>query len=267
MGKLRQSPTGQAAANASDIHEKDAVDPIHLLEIAAHDLRNPISGILAASQYLLEDADPLLDEHHRALLQSIDSSSRSMLRLIEDVLELCNIESGKLRLDIKPTDIQPLLKRALLSGQAAAERKKVRIELEPWAPSLLPPLDIDPVRMLHAFESLILSAIKLARPGSSMEIGAGSRLGRVTIWLRTDGFGISALAMRSLFNPFRRGRTSRPGVEGGTALALAKVKNIVEAHGGVVKVENGESTGALIIKLAVPMPESAVAHKGAASAD
>jgi len=86
-----------------------------------HPLRQgPIGG-----QYLLDDAGYLLDEQHLALLQSIEASSRSMLRLIDDVIELSQIESGKLRLDIQSTDIQPLMNRALLQNQAAAERKKV----------------------------------------------------------------------------------------------------------------------------------------------
>ena len=94
------------AALPAKIRKRAVFDPLQLLELAAHDLRNPISGILAAGQYLLEDAGAVLDEQHLAMLQSIDSSSRTMLRLIDDVIELANLESGELRLEIRATEIQ-----------------------------------------------------------------------------------------------------------------------------------------------------------------
>jgi signal transduction histidine kinase len=245
------------------IRKRAGFDPIQLLEIAAHDLRNPISGILAAGQYLLEDASPLLDEQHLAMLQSIDSSSRSMLRLIDDVIELANIESGELRLDIKAAEIQPLMNQAVSASQATADRKRVRLVVESDGKAPLPALSIDPVKIFHAIDSLLGSTVKFARPGSRIEIGVGSRAGKATIWLRTDGSGISAGALRSLFNPFRKSRTTRPGVQGGTAMALAKAKRIIEAHGGVTHVHSGEAKE-VIIRLTLPLPKRAIAHKKAA---
>jgi signal transduction histidine kinase len=260
----------QLGVEPAGTHDEDGFDAIQLLEVAAHDLRNPISGILAAGQYLLDDAGYLLDEQHLALLQSIEASSRSMLRLIDDVIELSQIESGKLRLDIQSTDIQPLMNRALLQNQAAAERKKVQLEVEADGGALLPPIDIDPVRVFHAIDSLVSHTIKLARAGSKIEIGIGARAGKATISLRTDGCGMSAAALRSLFNPFRKGRSTMPGVQGGTALAFAKVKRIIGAHGGVVGVQAGNGKE-WAIKVTLPLPQHgtlkrAIAHRGAAGA-
>ena len=244
------------------IRKRAGFDPIQLLELAAHDLRNPISGILAAGQYLLEDAGAVLDEQHLAMLQSIDSSSRSMLRLIDDVIELANIESGELRLDIKAAEIQPLMNQAVSMSQAAADRKRVRLVVDSDGKAPLPALSIDPVKIFHAIDSLLASTVKFSRPGSRIEIGVGSRAGKATIWLRTDGSGISAGALRSLFNPFRKNRTTRPGVEGGTALSLAKAKRIVEAHGGATHVHSGEAKE-LTIRLTLPLQKRAIAHKKA----
>ena len=268
--KLRQTAVWQLGVEPAGTHDEDGFDPIQLLEVAAHDLRNPISGILAAGQYLLDDAGYLLDEQHLALLQSIEASSRSMLRLIDDVIELSQIESGKLRLDIQTTDIQPLMNRALLQNQAAAERKKVQLDVEADGGALLPPIDIDPVRIFHAIDSLVSHTIKLARAGSKIEIGIGARAGKATISLGTDGCGMSAAALRSLFNPFRKGRSTMPGVQGGTALAFAKVKRIIEAHGGVMGVQTGNGKE-WTIKVTLPLPQRgtlkrAIAHRGAAGA-
>ena len=265
MERFLQTRPPQSTASNSDARNNGDFDPIQLLEVTAHDLRNPISGILAAGQYLLEDANSVLDDHHLALLQSIDSSSRSMLRLIEDALELCGIESGHLRLEIETTDLQPVMNRALLLSNMVADLKQIRMEVEHRGGTSLPPICVDPVRILHALDSLLLTSIKLARPGSRISIGAGSRGNRLTVCVRSEGFGISPVALRSLFNPFRRGRNNRPGVEGGIALSLAKVGRIIEAHGGAVRVE-GRQGSELLIKLALPLTTRTGIHKGAAGA-
>jgi signal transduction histidine kinase len=265
MERIFPTQVRQTHAEHSNVRNDGAFDLIRLLEVTAHDLRNPISGILAAGQYLQEDAASVLDEHHLALLHSIDASSRSMLRLIEDALELCSIESGNLRLEMKTTDLRPVVNRAVLLSQAIAGMKKVCVEVDQGGTMSLPPIDVDPVRILHAVDSLLISSIKLARPGSRIEIGTGSRGRQITIWIRTDGFSISAVTLRSLFNAFRKSRAGRPGVEGGIALSLAKVSRIIEAHGGVVRVE-GRKGKALTIRLTLPLPTLAIAHTGAAGA-
>jgi len=242
------------------VRKRAGFDPIQLLELAAHDLRNPISGILAAGQYLLEDAGAVLDEQHLAMLQSIDTSSRTMLRLIDDVIELANLESGELRLEIRATEIPALLDQAASASQAVADRKRIRLVVGPDSNASLPSLSVDPVKIFHAMDSLVASTIRFARPGSRVEIGVGSRAGKATIWLRTDGSGISAGALRSLFNPFRKSRTTRPGVQAGTALALAKAKRIIEAHGGATHVHAGEARD-LTITVTLPLPKRAMAHK------
>jgi signal transduction histidine kinase len=242
------------------IRKRAGFNPIQLLEIAAHDLRNPISGILAAGQYLMEDAGAQLEEQHLAMLQSIDASSRSMLRLIDDLIELAVIESGGLRLEMKAAEIQPLMNQAVSASQADADRKRVRLVMDSDGKALLPPLSMDPVKIFHAMDSLLASTVKFSRPGSRIEIGVGSRAGKATIWLRTDGSGISAGTLRSLFNPFRKNRTIRSGVESGTALSLAKAKRIVEAHGGATHVHSGEARE-LTIQLTLPLQKRAIADK------
>jgi signal transduction histidine kinase len=187
-----------------------------------------------------------------------------MLRLIEDILELCNIQSGTLQLNITTTNLQPLINRAMLLSQPVAERKKVRIELEGGGKLSLPPVQIDPVRMVHALESLITSLVKLARPGSTIEVAAGVRLGRATIGLRSEGFAVSAPVLRLLFNPFRS-RAGRQGVEGGTALALATAKQIIAAHGGVLRIEAGAGSS-LSVKLGLPLPAREAIRKRVAGA-
>jgi len=263
MDKLHQNHSWQNHADPAGRHENGGFDPMQLLEVAAHDLRNPISGILAAGQYLVDDAGSVLDEHHLALLESIDSSGRSMLRLIDDVIELSHIESGTLRLDVQPTDIQPLLHRALLSSQPAADRKKVRLDVRAGTTGRLPALDIDPARIFRALDSLVTNTIKLTRAGSRIEVAIGSRAGKATISLTTDESSIAAHDLRALFNPFRKSRVNRPGVESGTALALAKMKRIIEVHGGAMRVQGGKGMK-WTVQLTLPLTQPAVEKRGIA---
>jgi signal transduction histidine kinase len=240
---------------------------MRLLEVAAHDLRNPISGILAAGQYLADDAGSVLDEHHLALLESIDSSGRSMLRLIDDVIELSHIESGRLRLDIQPTDIQPLLQRAVLSNQPAADRKKIKLDVLTAANGFLRAVEIDPARIFRAIDSLVANTIKLSRTGAKIEVSSSSRGGKAMISLRTDGSSIRASDLRALFNPFKKTRLAKTGVESGTALALARIKRIIEVHGGAIRVQAGAGTE-WTIQLTLPQSQPAterraIAHRAA----
>jgi signal transduction histidine kinase len=267
VDKLHQNLSWQNSAEIANAHEKGGFDPMRLLEVAAHDLRNPISGILAAGQFLADDAGSVLDEHHLTLLESIDSSGRAMLRLIDDVIELSHIESGRLRLDIQPTDIRPLLQRALLSNQPAADRKKIKLDLLTAANGPLRALEIDPARIFRAIDGLFANAIKLTRTGGRLEIFTSSRANKAMISLRTDGSSIKASDLRALFNPFKKNRLAKTGVESGTALALARIKRIIEVHGGTIRVQAGEAT-AWTLQLTLPQSQPAIerraiAHKAA----
>ena len=128
--KLRQTAVWQLGVVPAGTHDEDGFDAVQLLEVAAHDLRNPISGILAAGQYLLDDAGYLLDEQHLALLQSIEASSRSMLRLIDDVIELSQIESGTIAIHRTEVKLRELVDDILTNLSSMAEPREIELKNE-----------------------------------------------------------------------------------------------------------------------------------------
>jgi signal transduction histidine kinase len=240
--------------------DKLGFDQSQLLEIAAHDLRNPISGILAASQYLLEDAARLLEEQHVAMLQSIESSSRLMLRLIDDIMEIPALESGAVTLDLKPADISALIERNLLVNRFLADRKEVHLEVK--VDGSVPQIEVDPVKMNQVINSLLTNAIKSARQGGKIDVRAGVRGHHAVISICAEGPAISADDLQSLFNPTQKRRHKRALREAVTALALANVKRIVEGHGGVMRVHTDPLKGSIFtIKLPLPT-QTAAARKG-----
>jgi signal transduction histidine kinase len=250
-------PEGPARKRAASL-EKATPAHVQLIEIAAHDLRNPISGILAASQYLIEDAARLLEEHHLTLLHSIESSSRLMLRLIEDMLEIPAIESGKLRMDFQSTDVTWLVDQSVSIVRPLAERKKVRLEVTAEGPT--PYLDVDPIKMSQAINGLLTNAIKSSQAGSRIEVHVAVRGEDAVITVRDEGPGISADDLKSLFDGFQNGLSKRGLTEARTALTLANVKRIVEGHHGAISVESDLGKGSTFT-LALPLSSAGQAGR------
>jgi signal transduction histidine kinase len=252
-----------AASQRETVHKETLKKAVptetQLLEIAAHDLRNPISGILAASQYLIEDAARLLEEHHLTLLRSIESSSGLMLRLIEDMLEIPAIDSGKLRMHFQSTDLTWLVEQSAAINRPLAESKRIRLEVTTDGP--VPCLDLDPLKMTQAINGLLTNAIQSSQPGSKIEVQVAARADDAMITVRDEVPGISADDLKSLLDPFRKVRSKRGLKEARTAVTLANVKRIVEGHHGEVRVESDVVKGSTFA-LRLPLSSRAASSEG-----
>ncbi len=223
---------------------------LRLLEIAAHDLRNPVSGVLAATEYLIEDAGRVLEPHHLALLSSIESSARLMLRLLEDMLEIPTLKSAKVRLEMRSTDIGLLLEKAVAAIRPLAEEKRVTIEISPLKPQ--PALRADSGRLTDALIGLLTGAIRSSSLGARVELLVSSRSDHVVVTLRYESTPDSADVLKSLFHSSPPDRPSKGLSYERAALALAQARRIVEAHHGTVHLEAGQKRESVItLKLPV----------------
>ena len=231
--------------------ERDAAS---MPEMTAHDLRNPVSGILAASEFLMEDIKTGLEEHHLNLLRSIQASSRLVLRLIDKMLEAPGGDAGRSGTHLQPTDLTPLLNRCAALNRPLAECRNIRIEVNAVKP--VPALEIDSRKVAQAINALLKNEIKCSRPGSRIEILIDADDADATITVRDQGPGISAADLRTLFDPLRSGRPKRGLMEARTALTLATVKRIVEGQGGAIRVESAVRKGSTFT-LALPLPDAA----------
>jgi signal transduction histidine kinase len=223
-----------------------------LLGVAAHDLRNPISGILTASEYLLEDAACLLAPEHITLLQSIESSTHFMLQLIDEMLEISTLEWGNLRLNRQPADLAGVTRQNLALNRLLAERKGVQVDLT--VDGTLPAIQMDVVKMTNAISSLVRSAIKFSQPGSRIEIRLGPQTDRAIVAVRYRGGGITPNQLRETFGPVQKGDASDTPSKGpGAGLGLTIARRIVEGHGGRIWTES-DAEGASILTIALPAP-------------
>ncbi len=226
------------------------------LGMAAHDLRNPLEVILIYSEFLLAEAAPALPAEQVRFIETIRASSDFMLRLVEDLLDLARIESGRLDLDLAPTDLAALVERNAALNRALAARKGIGIDLaiEPGAGGPFTMM-IDPTKIEQVLNNLTGNAVKFSPSGSAVEIRLAREGGRVTLAVADRGPGVPADEFDALFRPFERTRVRSTGGETSTGLGLAIVQRIVEGHGGEIRVSDRPSGGAVFL---VALPEKGV---------
>jgi signal transduction histidine kinase len=229
------------ASKASFARHYFETENLKLLALATHDLRNPIAGILAASQYLLDEAPPILTDEQLQLINSIRSSSQLLLRLVDNILDVSNIESGTVELDCRPTDLLALIHQNLVANRLLGLSKGIRINLV--AEDCLPEISIDALRMSEVIDNLVTNAIKFSDAGGEIEIRVARRRNMTAISVRDQGPGMSAEQVQSLCRPFKKGSSSHY-VEGrGNGLGLAIARRIVNRHGGRIEIESSVGSG------------------------
>ena len=245
-------------SGASQPHRYLMADNLKLLAVATHDLRNPIAGILAASQYLFDETAVSLSDDHRQLINSIRSSSKLLLRLVDNILDASRIESGAIELDCRPTDLLALIHQNLVANRLLGLSKGIRINL--IAEDCLPEVSIDPSRMSEVIDNLVTNAIKFSHPGGEIEIRVARRRAMTAISVRDQGPGIPAGQLHSLFRPFQRGSSRYYIEERGSGLGLAIARRIVNRHGGRIEVESRVGSGSMFTVLLPISRRSGIRH-------
>jgi signal transduction histidine kinase len=208
------------------------------LGMAAHDLRNPIGGILGYSEMLLEEDLP---EDLHTVAGKIETSSKFMLRLLNDLLDISQIESGKLELHLEETDLGALLRQNVDLNRIAASKKDIRVELS--CPEDLPRLRIDPSKIEQVVSNLISNAVKYSFPNTTVSVELLRVEQEVLLRVRDQGQGIPADELHKLFQEFQKTSVKSTAGERSTGLGLAIVKKIVEGHGGRIGVESEVGKG------------------------
>jgi signal transduction histidine kinase len=207
----------------------------------AHELRTPLSVIQGNVEALQDGLFPLTLE----ALEPIQTKTELLGRLVEDLRNLALAEAGQLPLDRQPTDLASLAEGAVTAFQPAAEAKGITLGL--IAPPGLPPADADPQRIEQVLVNLLSNALRHTPAGGRVEIElASAASNRLTLRITDTGPGIPPEALPNVFERFYRVDRGRGRGEGGdgTGLGLAVARSIVEAHGGIIKVENAPGRGA-----------------------
>lgn len=220
----------------------------------SHELRTPLSLIKGAAETLLDSA-PQDREVNDRFLHMIDRNAERLRLLIEDLLVISELESGKVALNPTEVNLKDIVSRVVaeLSSSAGGAGTKVCNQV----PDL--ELTADPGRLEQVFFNLIENAIKYGRQGGEVRVSATvSQEGQITAEVRDDGPGIPPEAIDRIFERFFRIDKARSRERGGTGLGLAIVKHIVQSHSGKVWVESKLGKGsAFFVSLPVNRPERA----------
>jgi signal transduction histidine kinase len=213
------------------------------LGMAAHDLRNPISSIIMFSELVLESES---DDYHisddlRMIMDMIRTSSEFMLRLLEELLDVVKIESGKLQLNFQKIHPETFLKKNIEINALLASKKEIKLVLN--IPQPLPEIAIDPIKIEQVLNNLISNAIKYSHKKTTVTVSAFSTRQYVLISVQDEGQGIPENELQKVFAPFPG--ISVKGTEGekSTGLGLSIVKRIVTGHLGRIWVESEVGKG------------------------
>lgn len=225
-----------------------------LLGMAAHDLRTPLGVILAYADFLREEAGPALTDEQRDFIATIMDSVEFMRTLVDDLLDLSQIESGSLSLDLGDVDLVALVRHNVALNRALAARKDVAVELT--APAAAARVHVDARKIEQVLNNVIGNAVKFSPPGSTVDVRLDFEPGAVRLAIEDHGAGIAPEALANLFQPFAMGRVRGTAGEKGTGLGLAIVRRIVEGHGGEVSVRSAPNEGATFT---VVLPRGAAA--------
>jgi signal transduction histidine kinase/CheY-like chemotaxis protein len=213
------------------------------LATLSHELRTPLNAILGWSQVLRsgpKDASDLLKG-----LETIERNARVQTQLIEDLLDMSRITSGKLRLDIQPIQPSVVIEAAIDTVRPAAEAKNIR--LEKFLDAAAGPISGDPSRLQQIIWNLLSNAIKFTPKDGRVQVLLERVDSHIEIIVADTGVGIRPEFIPYLFERFRQGDASTTRAYGGLGLGLSIVKNLVELHGGTVAVASpGQGRGTTV---------------------
>lgn len=210
----------------------------------AHELRTPLSVILGYAEGLSDNKLPGTPEVYDILFQE----TKHMNHLVEDLRTLSLADAGELQLNLLPYSSQFLLDRVAARHNLAAQQKGITLHFD--AAKDIPPVIIDPERMVQVFDNLIGNALRYTPRGGQIALQTCARDGSVQFQVHDNGSGIAPEDLPHVFDRFYRGDKSRRQ-NGESGLGLAIARSIVEAHGGTISVESQPGQGTLF-KIILP---------------
>jgi two-component system, OmpR family, sensor histidine kinase KdpD len=226
------------AARVAALQETDRLKSA-LMSAVSHDLRTPLTAILASVSSLLQPEVEWDDATRHEFLSAIESQTLRLTRLVNNLLDLSRIEGGALRPASGRHDVHELVEGAARSLEYVLENRRLAIDIAPDAGGAR----CDPVQIGQVLSNLIENAAKFSPPAGEIRVSAHRHAGTVVFYVDDQGPGILAGERELVFEKFYRVR--RPGERaGGSGLGLAICKGLVEANGGTIEAGDSPLGGA-----------------------
>jgi signal transduction histidine kinase len=211
----------------------------------SHELRTPLTSVIGYSDMLLSGITGELNEKQNNFVESILKNGEHLLNLINDVLDLTKIEAGRLELNREPVDLRSSLLGVLPIVKPRAADKRIKIST--FLPTDVPTVMADAAKLNQILLNLLTNAIKYTHENGDVSVEARPKEGLVEIWVTDTGIGISQEDIDRIFQRFTQVDSSASRLQGGTGLGLAITKELVELHGGEIRVQSKLGKGSSFI--------------------
>ena len=247
---LREQAARKQAEEASRMKDE-------FLATVSHELRTPLNAIVGWAAILRRRS---VDNNTAAqAIETIERNARAQTQLIEDLLDISRIITGRMRLDVQPVEVPLVIQGAVDAIRPAADAKGIRLQvvLDPKAG----PVSGDPSRLQQVVWNLLSNAVKFTPKGGRVQIRLERINSHTEITVSDTGKGISSEFLPYVFDRFRQADSSYTRVHGGLGLGLAITRQLVELHGGTVEAQSaGEGYGATFtVKLPITISKD-LAH-------
>jgi len=215
-----------------------------LMQIVSHDLRSPLGGIKGLSQILTDGEEAEMPEIVREFSEIIVQTSDTLLNLVNDLLDLAKIESGKQRVNLTEFDIVSTLQNAVKLQEKVAQSKGLQLLFENTIELIPFQLVADEPKIMQVINNLLSNAIKFTPKGGAVTLRLQPQGDdRLLIVVQDTGIGIPAEHLPRVFEKFGNHQRSGTSGEKGTGLGMTIVKRFVELHGGAIDVESQQGKG------------------------
>ncbi len=206
------------------------------LATLSHELRTPLTPIIGWLQMIRDGRISAEDSRHG--LAIIEKNSQALTRLINDLLDMSSILSGKMRIERAPVNVDAALREAVETIRTQADSRGIPVEILECDGDAQATVSGDRTRLVQVFWNLLNNSVKFSDKGQRITVGCEARDGVVRVTVADEGRGMEPEFLPHAFERFRQADSTTTRVFGGLGIGLALVKSFVEAHGGTTTVES-----------------------------
>ena len=233
------------------------------LATLSHELRTPLNAVIGWSRML--GSGRLDRQSSKHALEVIERNAWAQRQIIEDILDVSRVITGKLHLNLSPVDLVAVVDAALDAVRPAMEAKQIQIETLIDASLRVVSGDAD--RLQQVVWNILSNAAKFTPQGGKVEISVNQSSTHVHIQVKDTGPGIEAAFLPYVFERFRQADGSTTRMHGGLGLGLAIVRHLVELHGGTIAVDNREEGCGAVFTIRLPLPSGELRPEALAAAE
>ncbi|HLL73915.1 MAG TPA: PAS domain S-box protein [Pyrinomonadaceae bacterium] len=240
-----------AIENARLYREAQEVNRLkdEFLATLSHELRTPLTAVLGWTRLL--GTGQLDAETSRRAMETIERNAQSQVQLIDDILDVSRIIRGKLRLNVRPVELAPVIESAVDSVRPAAEAKGIRLQVV--LDRQAGPVSGDPDRLQQVVWNLLSNAIKFTPKDGRVQVLLARVDSQLEVTVSDSGQGIAPEFIPYVFDRFRQADPTTTRTHGGLGLGLAIVRHLVELHGGSVRAESAGAARGATFRVLLPL--------------